>query len=439
LPSAASRRLEPRLPAPPAGRPARRAGNQPSLAQFVVLSLLLHAFFILLFGSPSGGSPDGRAAWGRLDVTIRGPLLDSGVGRDAVVRPAPPLPGTELLEKRERRREAAKKAPTPPPVQPDLEAPKLAEVPVPAPITPASPAAPATPDLLATPRIDPVKADVPVIAVPAIEWAPRKAEEPAMAPPVEVRAPPKPVPVIPTPTLEAAGTSAVTPSLAPPVEITAPPKPVPVPVIAAPALRESGLPALAPSLAPPVEITAPPVPAPLPTISAPSMQAVQVPAAAPVMAPPVELAPIRPYDPPAPAIARPPPGSPAARPDEIAPERAAPREAAGATHEAAPGSRDSPIFNNLRRPPSTAPLPGAEPRIDLEAARARAREIAREGTGNRALLPFPMPPAPEKKTKEQIAIENARKPECKDAYKGLGLLAVVPLIANEFGEGNCRW
>ncbi|HRA23870.1 MAG TPA: hypothetical protein PLK52_09930, partial [Usitatibacteraceae bacterium] len=94
---------------------------------------------------------------------------------------------------------------------------------------------------------------------------------------------------------------------------------------------------------------------------------------------------------------------------------------------------------NLRRPPSTAPLPGAEPRIDLEAAKARAREIAREGTGNRALLPFPMPPAPERKTKEQIAIENARKPECKDAYKGLGLLAVVPLIANEFGEGNCRW
>ncbi|MBZ0248394.1 MAG: hypothetical protein K8F93_01950, partial [Burkholderiales bacterium] len=114
------------------------------------------------------------------------------------------------------------------------------------------------------------------------------------------------------------------------------------------------------------------------------------------------------------------------------PPREAVRDGGGA-------SRDSPIFNNLRRPPSTAPLPGAEPRIDLEAAKARAREIAREGTGNRALLPFPMPPAPEKKTKEQIAIENARKPECKDAYKGLGLLAVVPLIANEFGEGNCRW
>lgn len=437
MPSAASRRLEPRLPAPPAHRAARRADDRPSLAQFVVLSLLLHAFFILLFGSPSGGSADGRAAWGRLDVTIRGPLLDAGVGRETVARPAPPLPGTELLEKRERRREAAKKAAEPPPVQPDLEAPKIAEVPVPAPIAPAAPATPATADLMTAPRIDPVKADVPMIAVPAIEWAPRKAEEPAMAPPVEI-AKPRPLPVIPTTTLEATGASAVAPSLAPPVEIKAPPRPVPV--IPAPALRESGVPALAPAFVPPVEIAAPPAPAPLPTISAPSLQPVQVPAAAPVMAPPVELAPIRPYDPPAPApapaIAQPPAGSPAA-PDAARPaERVAPREA---VRDGGGASRDSPIFNNLRRPPSTAPLPGAEPRIDLEAAKARAREIAREGTGNRALLPFPMPPAPERKTKEQIAIENARKPECKDAYKGLGLLAVVPLIANEFGEGNCRW
>ena len=85
------------------------------------------------------------------------------------------------------------------------------------------------------------------------------------------------------------------------------------------------------------------------------------------------------------------------------------------------------------------PARAGAPRIDLDAARARAREVAREGSGNRALLPFPMPPAPERKTREQLAIEKAWKPDCKDAYKGLGLLAVVPLIANEIGEGSCRW
>jgi len=50
-----------------------------------------------------------------------------------------------------------------------------------------------------------------------------------------------------------------------------------------------------------------------------------------------------------------------------------------------------------------------------------------------------MPPIPPKKSKLESAIENARKPDCRTAYAGLGLLAAVPLIANEFGEGTCRW
>lgn len=428
MPSAASRRLEPRLATPRVNRNTRRTGDRPPLAQFVLLSLLLHAFFILLFGSPTGGSPEGRATWGRLDVTIRGPLLDTGIGREAVTRPLPQLPGTEILDKREQRRDAAMAAPAKPPepprAQPDLEAPKVSEVPVPAPLQPIAPVAPPAAELAPPPRIDPVQADVPVIAVPAIEWTPRESAEPAMAPPVEI-AKPMPMPVIPTTTLEASGAPAVTPSLAPPVEIAPLPRPTPLPVLPAPALQERGLPALAPSLAPPVEIAVPPQPVEIPTISAPSLPQVQVPVASPAIAPPVEVAPIRPA---APALAAPPPGSPAVR--DIATPSSRDAEAA---------ARDSPIFNNRRQPPSDAPVPGTGPRIDLEAAKARARQVAREGSGNRALLPFPMPPAPERKTREQVAIEKAWKPDCKDAYKDMGLLAVVPLIANEFGEGNCRW
>ncbi len=71
--------------------------------------------------------------------------------------------------------------------------------------------------------------------------------------------------------------------------------------------------------------------------------------------------------------------------------------------------------------------------------RRRAGQMAREGAGRRAPLPFPMPAEPARKTKEELAIENARKPDCKTAWQGLGLLAIAPLIANEFGEGNCRW
>ena len=65
--------------------------------------------------------------------------------------------------------------------------------------------------------------------------------------------------------------------------------------------------------------------------------------------------------------------------------------------------------------------------------------MAREGSGNRALLPFAMPPVPEKKGAMEQAIENARKPDCRTAYQSMGLLAALPLIANEFGEGKCTW
>jgi hypothetical protein len=88
--------------------------------------------------------------------------------------------------------------------------------------------------------------------------------------------------------------------------------------------------------------------------------------------------------------------------------------------------------------PST-PYDPTTPSLDVDAVRRRAGQIAREGTGNRAVLPFPMPPVPERKSKEAIAIEKARKPDCRTAYQDLGLLAVVPLVANQFGEGTCRW
>jgi hypothetical protein len=101
--------------------------------------------------------------------------------------------------------------------------------------------------------------------------------------------------------------------------------------------------------------------------------------------------------------------------------------------------RQSDVFRRGAEPATPTPETGSAPRIDLDAAHRRAREMAREGSGNRAPLPFPMPAPPEQKSKEALALEKALKPLCKDAYKGLGLLAVVPLVANEFGEGNCRW
>jgi hypothetical protein len=119
--------------------------------------------------------------------------------------------------------------------------------------------------------------------------------------------------------------------------------------------------------------------------------------------------------------------------------------------ERAPATNAEPAFRpgaapDMGRDPFKSPRdaatpsePGSAPRIDLEAARKRAREMAREGSGQRALLPFPMPPKEERKSKEAIAIEKALKPDCRTAYADMGLLAVAPLVLNAFGEGNCRW
>jgi len=421
LPSAASRRLEPRLHVPPPYRPRRRRDpSQPSLTQFVVLSILLHALFILLFGSPSGGSREGRAIWGTLDVTIRGPLLDSGVGLGTERAQPLQLPGTQMLEKRERKREAPPPpAPAPPEARsapPDLEASRVADVPATAPLAPIVPASAPAVDLAPAPRIDPAREEARVIPVPAIEWTPVAESEAAPgidAPLVDaprVDAPPRRVraPVVPAPMLPEGGTSAAAPRLAPSVQIAPlPAQPRRVVPVETPAIATQPLPAspvASPSLAPPVEVkaalpAAPPRVVPVETPAIATQPAPAAAAASPALAPAVEV-------------------------KAVAPKAAAP-------------GHDSPIFNNRRAPASDVPIPGTG--IDLEAAKARAREIAREGTGNRALLPFPMPPAPERKSKEQIAIEKAWKPDCKDAYKGLGLLAVVPLIANEFGEGSCRW
>jgi hypothetical protein len=233
-------------------------------------------------------------------------------------------------------------------------------------------------------RAEPAVREIPVVSVPTLDWAPRPSLDPRLAPAVEIAPVPRP--------------------------------PVVVPQVATPLMSPTTLPMTTPALEPAVDI-APPAPRtvqpPAPTVT-PAAVPAATPAPATTSAPATE------------------------RPATSGTERPASREQAPASPGGRP-SRDTPIFDNRKPPATDVPAPGSAPRIDLDAARARAREVAREGSGNRALLPFPMPPPPERKTKEQLAIEKAWKPDCKDAYKDLGLLAAVPLIANEFGEGNCRW
>ncbi|HUJ01874.1 MAG TPA: hypothetical protein VLY46_16650, partial [Usitatibacter sp.] len=122
---------------------------------------------------------------------------------------------------------------------------------------------------------------------------------------------------------------------------------------------------------------------------------------------------------------------PAPAPAAPVPETTAPAQPAPAP--SAPEEAPS-LFKRGGAEPSTT-----RPPLDLDTLRDRVKEITREGSGQTAILAFPMPPVPPRESKLEKAIENARKPDCRTAYQALGLAAVVPLVANEFGEGTCRW
>jgi hypothetical protein len=347
---------------------------RPPLAHFVFLSMLLHALAVLLFGAPGGGSREGRALWGSLQVVLQASAPE-------------PRPSLRL----DRGSLGALRAPL------DAEAPAKRE----------PPAAPA-------PR---APAQAPLAFPPLLERIVTPAPEPA--PPLRVP-PPTQIPFVPEP----------------------PPDPIPAPDAAEPA-----------SVAPAPLAVVPLAPAPPPVVPAvPSVERapVEVPALA-APPPPVERAP------PASAVERAPPPSaverapalppverPALRPLETDSPRAPPSEPLTTMPPEPGASAFKPPVPAGESPgeghdaPSTTYDPTSRG-LDLDAVRKRAGQIAREGSGARALLPFPMPPAPERKSKEALALEKARKPDCRTAYKELGLLAIAPLIANEFGEGSCRW
>lgn len=407
-----------RPPIPEQWLPVAVFREPPPLWQFVFLSMLLHTMFIALFGAPSGGSADGRAMWGSMQVELRGLLVEPTA--------PPPVAAAPV--------EALRRGYVPPaPTRQDRGASEGA-----VPFTP-----PAETQAAATAPLGPAIVEVPTPFPRVIDRLPtsevRLAEPPPLRvpPPTEgrdLRPPPRerieatpaeiplPIPITPSTSTERALAEP------PPVEIPlAQPLPLPSPAPAPiPQPAERAAPLAAPETRPaeraPVEVVAIPVP--------------QLESVAPTTggtAAPIEMAPLPPIE----AVPAAPPMQPAV---QAAPSAQAPEPETSAPRFTAPGLAPG----TQRRPGTRAGESASDydptaPSLDAEALRARAGRIAREGSGQSALLPFPMPPVPAKKSPVEAAIENARKPDCRTAYQGLGLLAVVPLVANEFGEGNCRW
>ena len=394
----------PRARQPPPSPPRQLAIKRPPLWEFVLLSMLLHATAIMLFGAPSGGSREGRAMWGALQVVLQsapvdaGPSLkiDRGFGTQRPDTVRPPSRPTPRIE----------------PIAPPLKLEPRIE-----------PAAPP----VESPPAEPTPKEVAPIVIPALLdriVAPERLSEMVpfrVPPPTPVQAAPAPVAPLPAAAAPEAPVPLPLPErvAAPPVEIA----PVASPVIPA-------LPATPPVERVPVEVRALPVPT-LESIAPPRVE----PASKPLERTTTQQMPIAVPSAPAPV------SQPLQQREAPAKIDRAPATRDEPALQSAPFRPSGPAIDSSRNragDPSTTFNPTA-PSLDLDAMRKRAGELARAGTGNRAILPFPMPPVPEKKSKMETAIENARKPDCRTAYANLGLAAVVPLIANEFGEGSCRW
>jgi hypothetical protein len=449
--------------------------DSPTLLQFVFLSMLLHLLFVVLFGNTtSGGVRRGDGEPGSLDVTLRYMSPERGSGFTLAPGADTNVPGAALLKRRDG-------SPPAPAVPPQREAASVA-VPQEAtspPLAAPVPAAPETsesmpeislpartPPVESLPRLDrnaPVEVDKPLVA-PAV--SPPKAAPPAPEPQVVPRvAMPPLTPLLP---LEPMAPPTFERQVAPPAELRqreVPIAPRPSPVEPKPRDEPARMPAPVEPIAPsklerdpspaaevkPRDAPIPPI-APVERITPPVFERGISPATEPPVsrkAPVETTAPARTAPTPertAPASAREP--APATQP---AP-RSLPADAAPARERAAPAGGELPrlrlgapdvdeeVFRSRRDGVTPTTEPGAAPAITAESLRKRAGEIAREGSGSSGVLNLvPPPPLPDRKDKLAEDIAKAAKPDCRTAYAGMGLLAVVPLVASTVGNGGCRW
>lgn len=188
------------------------------------------------------------------------------------------------------------------------------------------------------------------------------------------------------------------------------------------------------------------MPVPLPAPAAPAEPAPETAAAVPVVpqtAPPPVPVPVAPPAAPTP-VARPttpvPVASPSAPRTEAVDSNSVP---ASASRDAALAEQTLPragapdagvrLGHDVATPPAQ---PSSAPRLNLDLVRPRGGEISRQtAPGVLELLPHP----PERKSKLAEDIEKAAKPDCRKAYSGLGLLAVVPLAIDAVKDSGCRW
>ena len=428
-----------------------------TLTKCVALALLLHVWLVLLLGNaPGGTAQQGQGVWGAVNVTLRGPVRD---GQPSAVLPAVPVPeNTRPGDAPAPRWGGAVRAAEPLPTA-EPGAARLGEsVPVMAVPSPAVPAAAAALLAPAAPVALP-SAPVPAPAAPgrvaqeqAAPAALPPAREAAREPVPEPAPPPAPAPAesqLTAPAMRAAPAlqPAIVPTTPPlPTALALPAVPAPNALIAAPRPDRQ---LASPLTQAPASVTTSATAVPLPPMAAPptlpALAALPTVADAPpvlrqLQAPTQAAAPAA--QPPLPRSSDPPP-LPTLAPAAVlggslpTPRAAAPslQGAPSATSVPAAADAGAQVGHDVATPPAAAA--SATPRLNLQLSRPRGGELSRySSTGALPVLPRP----PERDEKLAREIEKAGKADCRNAYTGMGPLAVIPLALDAVRkDGGCKW
>lgn len=356
------------------------AAQATPLARCLVLALLLHLWLVLMLGTAPGGTAlPGQGVFGAINVTLRGPVSDGA--RDEMPA-ATPVPGLAADSSSARWGGRVRQRELPPDSLPGAE-----RLGVPGPQAPQ--ALPTT-----TPQ-----------ALPAIT---------PQALPI---APPQQPPEVPPP-------QAPDPSADPPRAV---PVPAPEPTAAPPPVERQ----LAAPLMPPLRTGTPDLAREPSAVAGPELPLLATPGAAPAalrqlqrVATGVPRAPVAELPRTAPAEAQslprmptlPVPGTLVQTPGLAGPDA---------------GSR---VGHDVATPAAAAA--SQPPRLNLELARPRGGELSRFATSG-ALPVLPRPPEVDDKLARDI--EKAGKADCRKAYAGAGVLAVVPLVADAVKGSGCKW
>ena len=87
---------------------------------------------------------------------------------------------------------------------------------------------------------------------------------------------------------------------------------------------------------------------------------------------------------------------------------------------------------------ATAPsLPPSAPRLNLELVRPRGGALSMQPGSRGLLATVPLPPDPPNKLADDI--KKAAQPDCRTAYGGMGVLALIPLANDALRDKGCRW